>query len=787
MLEKKQDTFFKNSSLYAWLFFMLSLSACTIPEKYQSGKPFVYKTTVAVNADSLSPEEKQLFRSELYNQADDSLKPRSTLALTLAPFRGIYYRMKSPPVFDSANIYRSITFMRNLLIAKGYFKDSIGFTTRIDTNTRKNKKGELKTHITFTVTPGKLVKLDSISYDSINHPELRSLTLASLGEAVIKKGEAFSKPLIGAELDRLVSLYRDKGYMRFTRDELVAFWDTVDISLLRPVLDPFEQFEFLEKLRLRRENPTANIDIRLNPKLDRNRLIKYYVGNTLIYPEGIEDTAGMLKKVIDSSFTVAYRTNQFKSHLLPENFYFKRGDVYNYSSYNRAINRFNSLGAWRLVTIDQKPRDKSDTVDFIVKLSPALRYTRTTNLEGSNNASSFTGNLLGIGVNFSFLDRNFLRGYNQLSTNFRLGYELGRDDISRFIQTSNISLGQNISFPRLIPFIKRLKLLPDRVRENGKSLLSVSGSIINRRGYYNIKSLSASWGYDYQWKHKTKDWKNKQLTVRLPNLDYIFFNPTQAFRDSLDQNPSLKNIFNQGLIVSINANYTITTLKKKSSSQLRLGFEESGLLGGLIPTPFIRDELYRYVKLDAEYKKYFDFKKNKLALRLFGGVGIPIPWKDGNPEKNAALPFVKAFFGGGPNSMRAWKIRTLGPGGHVGTLKNGDRFGDIQFEANAEYRAHVATVYGVKLQIAPFVDMGNIWTYRSLDALENGRFGTNWKDIAVAIGAGVRLDFDYFLIRLDFGYKALDPSPENPDKKNKFASYTIKDGLRPQLGINYPF
>lgn len=786
MSEKKQVTCFTSSCLYGLLFFLSLLYSCTLPEKYQAGKPFVYKTTVTVNADSLSPEEKQLFRSELYNQADDSLKPRSTLAVTLIPVKGIYYRMKNPPVFDSAAIDRSQVYMRNLLNAKGYFKDSIGYTVRFVPH--KRKKEEIRTYIDFTVTPGKLVKMDSISYDSINHAELKSLAFSSLGNAVIKKGDAFSKPLIAAELDRLVTLYRNNGYMRFTREELIAFWDTVDISLLRPVLDPFEQFEFLEKLRKRRENPTANLDIRLNPKLEKERLRKYYIGNTIIYPEGMDDTTGLIKKQINPSLLVAYRQGLFKTNLLPENFYYKRGDVYNYTNYNRTLNRFNSLAAWSLVNIEQKPRGNTDTVDFIVKLTPDKKITFVSNLEGSNNSSSFTGNLLGIGVNLSAVNRNFLKGYNLSSTNFRIGYELGKDQGSSFIQTRNLSLGQNVSFPRVIvPFVKGLRLFPERVRESGKTLLSLSGAIIDRRGFYNIKSLSASWGYDFQWNNRKKDYKSQQLTIRLPNIDYIFFNPTQAFRDSLDQNPSLKNIFNQGLIFSISGNYTITSLKKSSSNQLRLGFEESGLLGGLIPSPFIRDELYRFIKLDAEYKKYINVNKNQLAMRLYAGVGIPVSINNGNQEKNAALPFVKAYFGGGPNSMRAWKIRTLGPGGHIGSLKTGDRFGDIQLEANVEYRANVANVYGISIQLAPFVDMGNIWTFRSIPDLENGQFGANWKDIAIAMGAGLRLDFSYFIIRLDFGYKALDPSPEDPAKLNRFASYTLKDGLRPQLGINYPF
>ena len=139
--------------------------------------------------------------------------------------------------------------------------------------------------------------------------------------------------------------------------------------------------------------------------------------------------------------------------------------------------------------------------------------------------------------------------------------------------------------------------------------------------------------------------------------------------------------------------------------------------------------------------------------------------------------------------MQAWQVRRLGPGKYLGNLKDNDRFGDVRFEANAEYRALLKNISGVRLEIGLFTDIGNIWTLKDIPDLPGGQFAKNWNFIAVDAGMGFRLDFGYFLVRLDGSLNLLDPSPdlEFKDKQNKFGVYSVKDGGRLQLGINYPF
>jgi outer membrane protein insertion porin family len=796
MILSGQDTpFTKSFCTYLYIVCAALLVSCaTVPVKYQPGKPFVYKSAVKVISDSLSEEKKLELKSSLYRQLDDSMKSAATTAFFNfnKAFRIIYYRMDRPPVFDSTELSKSKKYLTSLLKSEGFYNDSISYVYKIDTF---KKTTQLRTDITFNVFPGKLTKLDSISYNldsnsyKTKYNELQRLALADVKNSFLKKGEAFSRSILVSELDRLVNIYRNNGYLKITRDELIAVWDTMDVSLLRPTLDPFEQFEIIRKMQERRNNPTANIEIKIRSAADTAKVKKYYIGNVSVYPDFTIDTTGtkLPEYVYDKENGTAYKVlakgEFFKLKFLSENIFLRKGEVYSQYNYLRTINRFNTLGAWRLVNIEPL-RVRGDTVDFDIKLTPADKYSFNANIEGSYNQGGFlAGNLFGIGLNVGVLNRNSNRSANRANTNIRYGVELNLKD--NFIQTQQVSIGRNIIYPRLRP---KMKWLPERLRENGRSSLSLNGAYTDRRIYYQLTTFNASWGYDFQWNKKTNTNIIKQLGIRMPNIEYSFFKPTPSFQLFLDTTPSLKNIFTNGLVSSVLSNYSITHYKNKTTNSLSAGLEFSGLLAGLIPGSFIKRELFRFVKVDAEYKKNIKINKTtSFAMRLFGGIGIPM--KVGLSTKDSSLPFTKAYFAGGPNSMRAWQVRRLGPGRYVGNLKDNDRFGDVRFEANAEYRAVVKNISGVRLELALFTDIGNIWTLKDIPALPGGQFEKNWNFIAVDIGMGFRLDFGYFLIRLDGSLNMLDPSPDIKfaDKQNKFRAYTVKEGGRLQLGINYPF
>jgi hypothetical protein len=759
---------FRNISIVG-LAVLLATSCSTIVKSYPANKPFVYQTNINITGNITSDTAADMV-SRLKGQLDDSMKSRSVSKI-------LWGVMKNPPVYNNNNAEKSVIYMHALMNSMGYFNDSITYDTAVTV-----KGDQYRTTVNFEIKPGKVVRIDSFSYN-IKQQELQNIALTNQKNAFVKKGDPFAKAPISDEFDRLVDLYRNTGYLRFGRELLVGLWDTLDVSFLVPTFDPLEQFDLLIKLKERRENPTANLEIKLKPGFDSSKLTKYFVGKITTYPDYSPDTTGLTRKeeMVDGINVVSYSTT-FKTKIFPQYIYFRQGDLYKQAQYAKTINQFNSLGTWRLVSIEPVPRKNQDTADFIIRLTPAKKYSFTANIEGSRNQSVVSGNLFGIGVNVGVQNRNFGKAANIATTNIRYGIELS----SSFIQTQQLSVSYNILFPRLVP---RLKWVPEKYKENLQTSLSFNAGNTERKDLFNLTTINGSWGYEFQS-------KNALFSLRLPNIEYSYLKPRQKLLDLFTSNPSLQNVFTDGLISSIITGVTINSKKNKSQNIFRANAELSGLLTGLVSNKFLDDNLYRYLKLDGEIIRKIKYNKSALVLRFFSGVGYEFN-STSNPLKRNNLPFFKQYFAGGPNSMRAWGLRKLGPGSTVaefsGTGSQPDRYGDVQLEGNIEYRFPFFKLAGVNIEGALFTDFGNIWFLKKAanplvpESVFN--FGRLGKDIAVGIGTGFRIDFSFFVVRLDYSYKAKDPSPSpaNSAIQNKWFGYKLLKNDQFQLGISYPF
>lgn len=783
---------FKNTT---WLAVLLILfGSCSVVNDYPVRTPFVYKTNIEVEAPLRTTERKNLI-NQLEKQLHDSIRVRlveKLIGWEKGP-RLFYSELKNPPVYDNSNADKSLTYMKALLNAEGYYRDTSHYTTYID-----SVGDQYRTHVNFHVNPGKLFTLDSIAYnigrDSIyNNPAIDSLeylTRASLTQSFLRKGSPFSKSLLSAERDRLTDYFRNNGYLRFSQEEIIVMWDTVGLALLRPTLDPIEQAQQLEALRQRRLNPTANVVYRLRANEDTMHLVKYHVGTVTIYPDLNKDTADFVPTVRNRRrATIITYYDQFKDRAVIENLYLRRGDVYRQSNYLRTLNRFNRAeGPWRLATIDQIPRGTTDTVDFVVRLAPKAKYAFDINLEGSNNRGNLIskGNLFALNLNLQ--NRNFARGANQANTTLRFGSDFKDEPTLQF------ALGHVINFPRAIPRIQGLRL-PFAIRENAKTSLALNANYLRRVDFANIKSFNASWGYDF-------NWKNKLLSIRIPNVEYTSVVRGPGLSELISKNRSYRYIYNDGFVISSIASLTRTASKTNLtkvgagygiSNYARIGMEASGLLAGFIRSEFLDTNLYRFIKVDLDLRRTYTIRRTALVFRFFGGVGYELD------TLKKYLPFFKAYFAGGANSMRAWGLRKLGPGSSnrsVADTVAPYRFADIQLELNGEYRFYIANVRGIQINGALFTDIGNIWYLRNNTDFENvkddqaGQFRLNklGRDLAIGVGTGLRVDLDYFLIRLDYAFKAKNPALEKD--KQWFYNWGFgdkQDKGQLQLGITYPF
>lgn len=488
----------KKAGLYLLIVAVISafLPACSTIT-FPTDRPFVYDNRIELPA-KFSTKEKNDLEPLLLQQLHDSIRVRKTKQFIFFEKRG------NAPIYDSINADKSVTFMRAFLNAQGYYRDSITYHTTIDTVGR-----EYRTTVTFRVANAQLFHVDSIAYNllqdtaqqttsfSTSRLILQKITDSVRPQSAVKKGIPFSQAVLAEELNRLSQEYRNNGFLKFSSEEFIVLWDTVGIALIRPTLDPIEQATQLEELRRRRQNPTVDLEFRLRSNEDTSRLIQYHVGNVRVYPDLTSDTSDYYPTIdtVRNYEFVSYR-RLFKPRKLVEYIYLQKGDLYRQNNVIRTQNKFSALNAWRLVTVTPLPRPGQDTVDFDIKLTPARRYLFSANLETSRNLTPVitTGNLIGVGANFSITNRNFLRAANLFTNNFRYGVELNATTSQNVVQTMQFSYSGTVQFPRRIPERFPLRGLNDwRDRENVRTILGVNFAYTNRLNFSPLL-LSADHG-----------------------------------------------------------------------------------------------------------------------------------------------------------------------------------------------------------------------------------------------------------------------------------------------------
>lgn len=734
---------------YFIILLVLSFASCTVVKNYQPNVPFIFKNKITLEGD-VSKDEQRRLEAELYNYFDDSLKPRR-----ISQF-GVRTVIKDPSTFDSSHINNSITFMRSFLQSQGYYNAVLNDSIHpYDT-----VKDQVRATVEMIVDVNKNLRVSSFTFDSLSNPDLALLAKNDSTNSFLKVNKPFSKQLIASELDRLVALYRNNGYLRFSRDNLYAEVDTSEVGLLDINLDPFEQARLIATATQRREeNPTIDIAIRLRSSNDTNSLTRFQVGRINLYPETerneiVDSLIGKPFPIeIDArQYTLRQKVGYVKLRPLREHTYLREGTLYDERDYFKTINAFSSLGTWNQVDVRTKLRmDSVPIVDFHIFLTPAPRYSFGTDMEISRNTGSIiTGNLLGLANVLTLRDRNVWKQAIQASTSFRNGIELGLGDSVSALQTFQSSLTQTFSIPR---FITPFRIRGEKTLDDYKTVVMLNASYTDRRNFFRLTSAILGWGYE--WKKRNHIWLYRPLNVELYKLDTL-----EGLRQAFVTNPFLRNAFNTGYVVSQNLTYSFTFPGKRLgiTNNFRVSGEEAGGIMGRFPG--LRDKIYQYLKGEVEFRQLRSYRKTGFAWRLFGGVGYNY---SNDPVLGQSLPFFKQYIGGGPNSMRAWNIRQIGLGSSLLSDTSSifrDRFGDVQLEANAEYRFPLLSIGTIKVHSALFTDIGNLWNLRNAQSnpesqLRWDRFG---RDIAIAAGTGLRFEITSLMIRLDFAYKVKDPA-----------------------------
>ena len=438
----------------------------------------------------------------------------------------------------------------------------------------------------------------------------------------------------------------------------------------------------------------------------------------------------------------------------------KEGSPYSASALQRTYNNFARLQAVKYTNIRFVEAPDSGMLDCNIQISTNKPSTISFQPEGTNTAGD-----LGAAASLTYTNRNLFRGSEQLSIELRGAYEAitgleGYQDQNY----QEYSIESKLVFPR---FVAPLLSKNFRRRQTANTEYSVAWDLQNRPEFHR-RVFSMAWRYRWAEPRHHLNWRFDLLDLNYVYMPWISETFKRDYLDDADnRNAILRYNYEDIFIMKMGFGLTYSDevdafrLNVESSGNLLSAFSKAlnFKINSQGQRTFINIAYAQYAKADFDYTHLVRFD-DRNVLALHAGIGVAYPY--GNSK---VLPFEKRYFSGGANSVRGWGVRELGPGGYKGNDGRIDfinQTGDMKLDLNAEYR----TPLFWKFEGALFVDAGNIWTLRKYDEQPNGQFKLDkfYKQIAAAYGMGLRLNFDYFILRFDMGMKAINPAYESGDE-----------------------
>lgn len=710
------------NKIYIYLFLLTMLCSCSGTKYVSEGEYLLDKVSVKVedddskvNTDKLKSRIRQKGNSRWFS----ALKiPLATYSLsgpdTTKWINRVLRSMGEPPViYDSAMTARTLQDLRSELSNEGFLHAAAGIEIK-----KKNKK----INVTYLLAPGQQYHIKNVKYIIKDSVISQLLCMEDSSNWGLRPNMKFSVEQLDNERKRIVDLLSSHGFYKFNKDYISYVADStaggygIDVALI------IHPYLFVEE--------AGN----LHPRY-KIRSVNFSSGET-------GDSVIHLKK-----------------HVLSNNTFIESGTYYSSRDLQKTYNHFGRLQAVKYTNISFDEIPDSMLLDCNIQVSTNKPSTISFQPEGTNTAGN-----LGAAASLTYQNRNLFRGSEVFSVELRGAFEAirGLEGYSNE-NFEEYSVETSLTFPRFIaPFLSR-----DFVRRtNATSEVSFMYDLQNRPEYHR-RVLSLSWRY--KWNDANH---HDKYQIDLIDLNYVFM-PwiSDRFRqdyleDESSRNAILRYNYEDLLIMRLGLGYSYNN----GTYAIKANIETAGNVLGLGAKVFSfqknEDGQYKvfniayaqYVKGDFDFTHSIRFDYNNTLVWHFG-FGIAYPY--GN---STILPFEKRYFSGGANSVRGWGVRGLGPGkfkGRDGDIDFINQTGDMKIDINMEYRAHLFW----KLNGALFVDAGNIWTLRNYDDQPGGQFSFTdlWKQIAVAYGIGLRLNFDYFILRFDFGMKAINPAYDGKD------------------------
>jgi hypothetical protein len=689
-----------------------------------------------------------------------------------------------PPVLYDQTLAQSTLRQFELYMhSKGYFNADINF----ETDFRRNRA-----FVTYEVTGNKPYIVNKLEY-RVNDNNIRSFIQQDTIYSLIKSGQRYDADRMQRERDRIERQLRNQGFFNFSR-ELIVF--QVDSNLNQHKLN----------LELIVNNPSRPVPGFRDSVLEIPHR-RYKIDEVVILPEFSplqadtprSDTTFYVRTGSDDDKEFKYKflhhgPLRIKPRVITNHIMVRPGEYFRVQDVEQTYTFLSGMRNFRYINLhfseidNPEKENSSDTLGFLrthVQLNRTPANAFTIEAEGLNSAGN-----LGIAGNLLYQNRNVFRGAEIFNMRFKGALEVsGEARAEEVIQrlpfnTVEVGVETGIDFPVLL-----LPFRIGRISRNARPKSSITTGI-NYRQRPDYTRYVINLNYGFEWNETPQ----KRHFINPLELSSI-----RVFNDSIlranipESNPLLLSRFRDHLIHGVTYTYIYNTQQLGRTGNfvyLRTNFESAGntLSIGAEALNLKKNEndsytifnipFAQYLKGDADFRFYrvLDVRQS-LVFRIMGGLGVPY----GNVD---VMPFIKSYYGGGANGIRAWKIYSLGPGGYPGSEEiRFDRYGDIKLETNLEYRFGIYRFW----HGAFFVDAGNVWFLRENEQFPGGEFQFSRlaDDIAIGVGLGLRMDFNFFVLRIDAGVPVKNPARRSSEQWisgwPRFSEFNFN------LGIGYPF
>lgn len=675
---------------------------------------------------------------------------------------------EEPVIYREYLTDRSVYLLQTYLKNKGYYNATVSDTVYY---------AKKKAHVEYRVNTGVQTHVANVDYKDRNNvvkgavplnSNMNRLRLADTSNSLLHNGMPLDVDILEDERDRVSKSFRDNGYYAFSPDYVRYFADTIQYGTP-------DSAKLITSVVIPEADTLADVvyrigDISVNMNFDQLLAIRN------------ADTLEYTTLVYDKILFKYYNELTLKPKAIAQCLQFATGDLYDTESISETYSRIQALNLYKYVNIVLTMRkDTVGILDCEIQLTPLKRQSYNVFVEGTNNSGN-----IGVGGNFTYNHRNLFRGAENFSLKVWGALKKERMKEEQFFSTVEYGVDLTLETPQFwLPFFNFYSF-----RKKHAPHTSISFSYSNEdTPYYKRGVSTVKYGY---WWRRSEQWR---FDVNLADVNYVNMSRMDSSFFASLKNKYVLSSYTSHVVAAGNvaATYYGRNMSKSSSySWMKVNFEAAGnLMYGLSSLFNARKhsdttgsyynlfgvKYAQYVKADLDYRYHQAFNaSNAFVYRFFIGLGYPY----GNMK---ALPFEEAYYCGGANDMRAWHARMLGPGSYV-SERYPNSVGDFKLEVNWEYRFKLFWL----LEGALFVDAGNVWKVNRSEKIPGSLLSTKfYKDIAVDCGPGLRLDVNFFLIRVDWGIRLRDPSKLPGERfvlidNGKWMRNTVLN-----IAIGYPF